>query len=215
MIPNQGWGKKKQNNTSGFLKPTEFILALDRRWQRDGLLTQSPRPLLQALCRVPASPQGHSRTSPLGRWKRRHTSSQAPCPVKSTKSPRFLSTRPWHSLVVRRNPGFRLLFTKLKAQSEAPLPWLRVFLPPETAGRLRKTKMHFSQRKADPCMKLWSSTLLQRCRLSSYKKARIDKSWQRSQLVSSTDHIPAAGSRAGVKQAYSTFKEQTQGEKGK
>lgn len=28
MILNQGWGKKKQNNTSGFLKPTELLLAL-------------------------------------------------------------------------------------------------------------------------------------------------------------------------------------------
>lgn len=75
--------------------------------------------------------------------------------------------------------------------------------------------MHFSQRKADPCTKLSSWTLLQHCRLSLYRKARNEKSWQRTQRVSSTDRIPAAGSRAGVKQAYSAFKEQTQGEKGK
>lgn len=95
MILNQGWGKKKQNNTSGFLKPTELLLAL-------GSGHHSVRPpdpgCSSGRCALYLPFPWMLCTVPWGCCKRRRTSSQAACPLqstktlKSTKSPRFLST---------------------------------------------------------------------------------------------------------------------------
>lgn len=149
-----GLGKTKQKKwVCGLLELTEFLLALEGRHRS---------------CTRHGSARLHPFTAPHllppDCWQCSCSHSQDMCPASSTKNQSFPSTRPLAiPCTVIWNTEFELLLTKLKTQSKVSLRWWCVFLPQELAGQLKKTKMHFPYRKADPYTKLQPSTLLQHC----------------------------------------------------
>lgn len=153
---------------------------------------------------------------PPGCWKCNCSHSQATCPAKSTKNQTFPSTWPLAiPCAVTWNTEFTLLFTKLKTQSKVFSALMTCFPPTRTCKTTQENKDAFSIQES------WSThratildfaSALQRC---SYRKAGINKAWQRSLSVSRTSDIAMAGSGMAVMQICSASRKRTRGEKGK
>lgn len=153
---------------------------------------------------------------PPGCWKCNCSHSQATCPARSTKNQTFPSTWPLAiPCTVTWNTEFTLLFTKLKTQSKVFSALITCFPPTRTCRTTPENKDAFSIQES------WSThratlldfaSALQRC---SYRKAGINKAWQRSLSVSRTSDIAMAGSGMAVMQICSASRKRTWGEKGK